>query len=77
MSETEIEARLTELVRTMRVDCDGCLPTDFDIHLEDVARALGLSDPAIGRILGVATLPSGGAVYLYPPGPVAGDCTLI
>lgn len=53
-----IEKQLTTLVAGLRQDCGGDLPEDFDLHLEDVAHALGLDDAALRRILATDQLPS-------------------
>lgn len=56
--ELQIIGRLSVLVAEVRRECDGGLPADFDLHLEDIARALGLDDAAILRILDREQLPS-------------------
>lgn len=63
----EIEQRLTDLVLTMKGDCDGQLPRcESDLFLEDVCRCLGLSDSAILRVLAADHLPSERVLALVP-----------
>ncbi len=64
LSLKEIEQRLAGLVQTLREECDGELPHDFPIHLEDIGHALGLDDAALQRVLEMDHLPSEEAVQI-------------
>lgn len=64
--EREVEGRLAKCARQVRQECEGALPDGFEVHLEDIARAIGLDDAAICRVLSCEVLPSERVLELVP-----------